>query len=147
MLHRESDLAFDLTIRKYIFQVPKMLKVLRLYGGGGLSLNFATPVLHRAIIEEALGTTLEQAFTLEGLDADLFSNDEMMKKIIKEILSSLMTPHFGLHLDLGVMIKIPVIPLGFYVDGRFLIPFDNMDPNVDLGGFGIVLNSGVSLSF
>ena len=45
------------------------------------------------------------------------------------------------------MIKIPVIPLGFYVDGRFLIPFDNMDPNVDLGGFGIVLNSGVSLSF
>ncbi|MBN1579013.1 MAG: hypothetical protein JW913_20795 [Chitinispirillaceae bacterium] len=140
-------LQFDLTVRKYIVQFPKTLKVLRLYGGGGFSLNFATPVLHRAIIEEALGTTLEKAFTLEGLDADLFSNDELMKEILKEILGSMMTPHFGLHIDLGVMLKIPVMPLGFYVDGKFLIPFDDMDPNVDLGGFGILLNSGICLSF
>ncbi len=140
-------LQFDLTVRKYIFQFPPAVKLLRLYGGAGMSLNFATPVLHRAIIEKALGTTLEDAFTLSALGADLFNNEEMMKKILEEILGSMMTPHFGCHIDLGVMVKIPVIPLGFYVDGKFLIPFDKMDPNVNLGGFGILLNSGISLTF
>ncbi|MBN1309025.1 MAG: hypothetical protein JXA18_13965 [Chitinispirillaceae bacterium] len=138
-------LGFDLTVRKFIFQFPPMVKMLKLYGGGGLSLNFATPVISKSLIEDAINANLESAATLT--DLSLFSNEEVIEAVIKEILGNLMTPHFGLHLDLGVMIKIPVIPLGFYVDGRFLIPFDNMDPNVDLGGFGILLNSGISLSF
>ena len=138
-------LGFDLTVRKYIFQVPKMLKVFRLYGGGGLSLNFATPIISRSLIEEAISEQLDNAASLT--DLSLFSDQKVIESVITKILGSLMTPHFGLHLDLGVMIKIPVVPLGFYVDGRFHIPFDNMDPTVDLGGFGIVLNSGISLSF
>lgn len=140
-------LGFDLTVRKYLFKFPPVVNVLRIYGGGGMSLNFATPVLHRSIIEDALGTTLEDAFSLDQLDADLFSNEEMMKKVLEEILGNMMTPHMGCHLDLGAMIKIPVIPIGIYVDGKFMLPFDKMDENVDLGGMGLVVNTGVSLSF
>jgi hypothetical protein len=59
----------------------------------------------------------------------------------------MMTPHWGCHIDLGVMLKLPVIPLGFYVDGKFMIPFGKMDKNVDIGGLGLLVNSGVSLNF
>lgn len=138
-------LHFDLTIRKYIFQVPPVVKILKLYGGGGLSLSFATPVLSKSLIEDAIGESIEGAGELS--DLALFSDEEMIESIVTEILGRLMTPHMGMHLDLGVMVKIPVIPLGFYVDGKFMIPFGDIDKNVDLGGFGILLNSGVSLSF
>ncbi len=138
-------LGFDLTVRKYVLQFPPVVNVLKLYGGGGMSLNFATPIISKSLIEDAIGDRLERAANLA--DLSLFSNKDVIEAVIKEILGNLMTPHFGMHLDLGVMVKIPVIPLGVYADGRFLIPFDNMDPNVDLGGFGIVLNTGILFAF
>jgi len=142
-----AKLGFDMTIRKYLFKFPPVVNILRIYGGGGMSINFATPVLSRSIIESALGKTLEDAFSLKNMDTELFNNQEVTKKILEEILSKMMTPHTGCHLDVGAMIKLPVVPIGFYVDGRFMIPFDKMDETVDLGGFGIVFNTGVSLSF
>ena len=47
-------LQFDLTVRKYIFQVPPVVHILKLYGGAGLSLNFATPILNKSLIEDAI---------------------------------------------------------------------------------------------
>ena len=135
-------LQFDLTIRKYIFQLPKTLKTLRLYGGAGVSLHFATPVLNKELIQDAIGETIESAGSLT--DLAFFSQDKVIESIVKEILANMMTPHFGMHIDLGIMVKIPVVPLGFYVDGKFLIPFDDMD---GLEGWGMLLNSGISLSF
>jgi len=140
-------LGFDLTVRKYLFKFPPVVNVLSIYGGGGMSLNFATPIINRKIIESALGKTLEDAFSLQNLDANVFSNQDLMKEVLKQILSEMMTPHAGCHIDLGAMVKLPVVPIGFYVDGKFMIPFDKMDENVDLGGYGIVLNTGVSFSF
>lgn len=140
-------LQFDLTIRKNIVKFPPVLDIIRIYGGGGFTLNFATPVLHKSIIEEALGQSLEDAFTLSEMGTNLFMNDKMMKKILEKIMGSLMTPHPGCHLDVGAMIKLPIIPIGVYADGKFLIPFDKMDPNVNLGGLGFLLNTGVSFSF
>jgi hypothetical protein len=140
-------LNFDLTARKYIAQFPKSVKLLKLYGGAGLSVHFATPILNKGLIEDALGDAIEGAKDVAELGTDIFANKEVAKKIIKEITSNLMTPHWGCHLDLGVMVKLPVIPVGIYVDGKLMIPFDNMDKNVDLGGAGFLLNTGISLSF
>jgi len=51
-----------------------------------------------------------------------------------------------MHFDLGASVKVPIIPLGVYVDGKFMIPFGQMDENVDIGGYGLLLNFGLSLS-
>ncbi|MBN1760931.1 MAG: hypothetical protein JW863_21570 [Chitinispirillaceae bacterium] len=146
-------LQFDLTIRKYIAQLPPVVKILKLYGGGGISLSFATPVLSKSLIEDALGESIEGVGNLDDL-TNLFSEQNTLpsgqtpsEAIVKELLGRLMTPHFGMHIDLGVMVKIPVIPLGVYVDGKFMIPFGDMDKYVDIGGLGILLNSGISLTF
>jgi hypothetical protein len=145
-------LNLDLTIRKYLLRFPPKLNWFRLHAGGGASLNFATPVLSKGLIEDALGSRLSSAKDVSALATDLFGTDskaskEVSKKIIKEIMSNMMTPHWGCHIDLGVMVKLPVIPLGFYVDGKFMIPFGKMDEHVDVGGLGMLVNSGVSLNF
>jgi hypothetical protein len=139
-------LQFDLTVRKYLLKLPPVVNILKIYGGGGLSLHFATPILHKTIIEDALGSTLDDSFSLDALNDDLFSNDELMKNILQEIVDRMMTPHMGMHFDLGASVKVPIIPLGAYIDGKFMIPFGQMDENVDIGGFGLLLNFGLSLS-
>jgi hypothetical protein len=145
-------LNFDLTIRKYLLRIPPKLNWFRIHAGGGASLNFATPVLSKGLIEDALGEKLNSAKNVTALATDLFGTDsraskEISKAIIEEIMGNMMTPHWGCHIDLGVMLKLPVIPLGFYVDGKFMIPFGKMDKNVDIGGLGLLVNSGVSLNF
>lgn len=138
-------LHFDLTIRKNIFEAPA--KVFRVYAGAGPSLHFATPMLNKKLIEDAIGEVLEGTKSLNSLSSEAFDNYDISKKIVKKITSSLMIPHWGCHLIAGSMVKFPVIPLGFYIDGKLMIPFGGLDKNTDIGGFGFLLNCGISLSF
>lgn len=138
-------LHFDLTIRKNLFEAPA--KVLKIYAGAGPSLHFATPIMSKELIEEALGEAIEGVKPLSMLSGDVFQNDQLTKKIMKKITSSLMIPHWGCHIVAGTMVKLPVIPIGFYLDGKLMIPFDNVDKHTDLGGFGFLLNTGISFSF
>ena len=140
-------LNFDLTLRKYIVRFPKPLKTLNLYGGGGVSLIFATPVLSSKLVEDALGSKLDVTLANNALGTSLLGNDQIMKAVVEEIAGQFMTPHWGAHIDLGVMIKIPVIPVGIYVDGKFMIPFTDLDKSVDVGGRGLLLNTGICLTF
>ena len=141
-------LQFDLTIRKYLAQLPPIVKILKIYAGGGLSLNFATPVLSKDLVEDALAEVGESLGDIGSLNQlSLFSQDEIVQAVVEQIYKHLMTPHFGMHIDLGVMVKIPIVPVGIYVDGKFLIPFGAMDEYVDIGGLGLLLNSGISFSF
>ncbi len=137
-------LHFDLTIRKNLFEAPA--KILKIYAGAGPSLHFATPVLNKELIEEALGEAIQGVKPLSFLSGDVFENDQLTKKIMKKITRSLMIPHWGCHIVAGTMVKLPVIPIGFYFDGKLMIPFDNVDKNTDLGGLGFLLNTGISLS-
>ncbi len=138
-------LHFDLTIRKNIFEAPA--KILRIYAGAGPSLHFATPVLNKELIEEALGEAIKGEKPLSVLSGNVFENDQLTKKIMKKITRSLMIPHWGCHIIAGTMLKLPVVPIGFYFDGKLMIPFDNVDKHNDLGGLGFLLNTGISLSF
>jgi hypothetical protein len=138
-------LHFDLTIRKNIFEAPA--KILRIYAGAGPSLHFATPVLNKELIEEALGEAIKGEKPLSVLSENVFENDQLTKKIMKKITRSLMIPHWGCHIIAGTMLKLPVVPIGFYFDGKLMIPFDNVDKHNDLGGLGLLLNTGISLSF
>jgi len=41
-----------------------------------------------------------------------------MKGVVNKIIEGLTQPSYGAHIDLGLMVKIPVVPLGVYVDGE-----------------------------
>jgi hypothetical protein len=140
-------LNFDLTVRKYIAQIPWPLKVFNLYGGGGLSLIFATPALTSQLVEDALGNKLNTTLAESALKGSLFGNNEVMKAVAEEITAQLMTPHWGCHIDLGLMIKIPVLPVGFYVDGKFIIPFSDLDKEANITAKGLLLNTGIAFTF
>lgn len=140
-------LNFDLTVRKYIAQFPKPLKILNLYGGGGLSLIFATPALTTKLVEDALGNRLNTTLAESALKGSLFGNNDVMKAVAEEITSQLMTPHWGCHIDLGLMIKIPILPVGLYVDGKYVIPFSDLDKEANITAMGFSLNTGIALTF
>jgi hypothetical protein len=139
-----AKLQFDLTIRKYILQVPPVVKILKIYGGAGVSTFYATPILSAPFIEKAIGNTLSDVTDVTQLGTQVFNNTEIMKKLGEEFMKELFTPHMGAHIDLGAMIKIPVVPFGIFVDCKYLFPFGTMDENVDkLKGAGLLINSGV----
>jgi hypothetical protein len=142
-----AKLQIDATIRKYFLQIPPVVKIVKFYGGAGFTLDFATPVLSAKLIQDALGSTLNKTLSYNEINSQIFSQDEIMKKVMQKILDGLMTPHYGCNLDLGAMVKIPVVPLGFYLDAKYIILFDKLDKYVDVGGNGLLINIGAALVF
>jgi hypothetical protein len=142
-----AKLQLDATVRKYIVRFPKMLKVLNLYGGAGLTVNFATPMLSNHLVQEVINESAQGTKTIPTLATSLLNNSDIMKGVVNKIIEGLTQPSYGAHIDLGVMVKIPIIPIGVYVDGKFMIPFGELDKYVKLGGMGILLNGGVALAF
>jgi hypothetical protein len=142
-----TKLDASISVRKYLFQFPPVVKILKLYAGAGFNINFATPMLSAKLIEDALGARLNTSYDINQFEPNLFGNIDIMADVCKEILAQMFTPHYACHILAGAMVKIPIIPLGVYVDGKFLIPFDKMDKYVDLGGYGFLLNAGIALAF
>lgn len=139
-----AKLQLDATIRKYITRLPKTLKVFNLYGGAGLTVNFATPVLSHQLVQDVIN---ENSSSNTDLSTLVMANNTVMKGVVNKIIEGLTQPSYGAHIDLGFMVKIPVVPLGVYVDGKFMIPFGKLDKYVDIGGLGVLLNGGVALAF
>ena len=73
-------------------------------------------------------------------------NEAILEKILERFLEESKNPTFGMNIIAGTMIKPPVIPLGFFVDSKLMIPFGDIDDKVDLGGVGFVINLGVALA-
>jgi hypothetical protein len=143
-----AKLQFDLTARKTFLKFPPVVNIFKLYGGAGMSLFFATPLLSAGFIEKTLGNTLAAVTDVNNLQNALFGqNNSNMKKIGEQFMKEVMTPHMGMHFDLGVQLKFPVMPFGIYIDGKFLIPFGNLDKNVSsFKSTGLLINSGISFS-
>lgn len=143
-----AKLNIDLTIRKNIVKFPPAVNIIKVYGGAGATLNFATPLLSAGFIDNAIGKTLSAQTDVNNLKNAVFGQDSpAMIALGKEFMKQLFTPHYGAHLDLGAMFKIPLIPIGLYVDGKYMIPFGQLDDNVsDLKYNGILLNAGLAFA-
>jgi hypothetical protein len=138
-----AKLHFDLTVRKFLLKFPPVVKSIKIYGGGGASVFFATPVLSASFIEKTLGNTLSTVRDVSALQSALFGQQsDAMKKLGKQFMMDLMTPHAGMHLDVGAQLKFPVFPVGFYLDGKYLIPFSKLDPALKSSS-GLLFNAGI----
>jgi hypothetical protein len=141
-----AKLHLDATVRKYLLQVPPVINMFKIYGGAGLSVDFATPMLSSQLIQDAIGSALNGTYSIDQFP-QIFNNPNIERKIIDQILNNLMTPHFGCNIALGAMFKIPLVPIGIYIDGKYIILFSKLDKYVDVGGTGLLLNFGAALAF
>ena len=120
--------------------------VLRPYGGLGLNLMFTTPAISAGLVNDAIGERLSGDLDVDAV-VDVMSSSETQRMIVDEIIRRLLTPHFGMDIILGFMLKPPVVPIGLYVDGKFAIPFGKLDDNANVTGLGLKLNAGLCLHF
>ncbi len=131
----------DASVKWKILPLP----LLKVSAGGGLSMHFATPVLSSKLVEEVLADQKLSYDQLANLDQS--TTDAIYKKVVEKIISGFTQPSFGAHLVASARFKLPLIPMGLYMDGKLMIPIGSVDPNTDLNAVGFLINSGVSLSF
>jgi len=140
-----AKLQFDATVRKTILN----LWIVKLSGGAGFSSHFATPLLTPALVRDVLGKSLDDPTTLNALMSGNLGT-KVGKDIVNKIIDEAMgKPVYGVHILLGLKAKLPAIPVGVYVDGKYMIPLTEFDKDAEkksVNGFGLLVNAGISLS-
>jgi hypothetical protein len=99
-----ASLLTDLTIRYPLLKLPPVLNTLKLYVGAGVTHVMATRVIDKKDIKSTFSST-----------TGTFNADEATNAVKDELLQST----FGGHLSVGAQVKIPVIPIALYVDGKW----------------------------
>ncbi len=125
----------DFTIKKTIKKIP----VIKPSFGAGASAHFATPVLSKELVSRALNLGPD----LSTIDPATLSSPENVKKILTEITDGAKKPKVGMHIVAGIQVKPPVIPLGLYVDGKYLIMFEQVEKSVGIKTGGFLVNAGI----
>jgi hypothetical protein len=140
-----AKLQLDATVRKTLLN----LWIIKLSGGAGFSSHFATPLLTSTLVEGVLGKSLNDPATLNALLSGNLGT-KVGKDIVQKILDEAMgKPVYGMHILLGLKAKLPVMPVGLYIDGKYMIPFTDYDKDAggkSINGYGLLLNAGLSLS-
>ncbi len=125
----------DFTVKKTFKKIPLIKPSL----GAGASAHFATPVISESLVKSALGITDDaMAFNVSDLE-----NVDNMKKILDAITDGAKKPKVGMHIVAGIQVKPPVIPLGIYVDGKYMIMFDDIESGVGVSTKGFLVNAGI----
>jgi hypothetical protein len=138
-----SKLQFDLTARKYLVQIPPIIKIIKIYGGAGMTFNFATPMLSNKLIQDVMANAAQGSKDITSLASSLFT-DAIAAQVVDKLKSGFSEKSVGMHIDAGILIKLPFIPLGLYTDAKFMIPFGKLDSEVDdLKGTGFLINLGL----
>jgi hypothetical protein len=137
-----AKLQFDASVRKIVLN----LWLIKFNAGAGMSMNFSTPILNSHLIDDVKAD--KNIKSPEELVAKFMDTKSGMgKAIVQKILDELFTPRFGAHIVAGAHLKLPVMPIGVYVDGKLMIPISKYDENGEINGLGFLLNTGLSLSF
>ncbi len=136
----------DATIRKNLIAKPDKAKYFRLYLGGGPSLHFATPVLSKSMAEDLLKDIVEEAAGNPERLVEIMNDQKNLKPLVKELIKGMSEPKFGMHIVAGLQLKIPVMPIGFYGDCKYMIPFGDYDKGAKLDGYGFLFNTGIAIT-
>jgi hypothetical protein len=99
-----ASLLTDLTVRYPLIEIPPVLHTLKLYVGAGVTHVLATRVIDKKDIQSTFSST-----------TGTFNADAATTAVKDNLLQST----FGGHLSVGAQIKIPVIPIALYVDGKW----------------------------
>jgi hypothetical protein len=117
-----------------------------LFGGGGFSFHFATPLLSQGLVGDVLVEQLGSELDIVSLQ-ERFTRERITRAAVEEVIDQLSRPAFGVHLVGGFMLGPRGFPFKAMGELKFLIPFTQIDPCENLGGFGFVFNTGAVVVF
>lgn len=105
------NLLTDLTIRYPFLQLPPVLHTLKLYVGAGVTHVLATRVIDKKDIKS----------TFESADSAGFfvNNQPNTAGATKMVEDNILQSTFGGHISVGAQVKIPVLPIALFVDGKW----------------------------
>ena len=106
--HLSKDLIYArvsaLASLRYTFlKLPPVVKIINVYAGAGVGVHFITPVFCENLVKD----------NLDSCNVEL-DEEEIVKKQSK----------FGYHLLVGAKIKPPLFPVGFVLEGRYILLTD-----------------------
>lgn len=140
----------DLTVKKNLVAKPEASKRFKLYLGVGPSLHLATPILTPEFINDIVNESLEGAANTISAGEVLFDGEGLQKKILDKLIEEAKNPTFGANIVLGTSLKLPVIPVAFFADMKYMLYFGDLDDNVDIKAPGyrsFLFNLGAAVSF
>lgn len=103
------SLLTDVTIRYPLIQIPPALNTLKIYVGAGATHVLATRVIDKKDIEKSFGSS-------DGIFDP--ANPDASKSVVED---NLLQSTFGGHLSVGAQVKVPILPIAFFVDGKWYI--------------------------
>ena len=126
----------DVAVLYPFFKFPPLIKLIKVYAGGGLSYGVATPIPSPAFAKKALKDG--------GYDASTETDEDAAKIIIAAIQKADFEKSVGWFLQVGAHAKIPIIPIAAYADLKYRVPGINPDL---VDGNGWNLEFGGALAF
>ncbi|MEK7392787.1 MAG: hypothetical protein AAB214_09495 [Fibrobacterota bacterium] len=103
------NLLTDVTIRYPLIEIPPVLHTLKLYVGAGVTHVLASRVIDKKDIQETFNSATDK-FEIAA--------PEKSKTVLED---NLLQSTFGGHVSLGAQLKIPVIPIALFVDGKWYV--------------------------
>lgn len=98
------SLLTDATIRYPLLKFPPVINILKLYVGAGVTHVMATRVIDKKDLQSTFGSG---TYSNNPADANSMVKDNLLQST------------FGGHLSVGAQVKVPVVPIAFYVDGKW----------------------------
>ncbi len=129
----------DVAILYPFLKLPPGISILKLYAGGGLSCGAATQTLSAKFAKKALANapTTEYNPATDGYA-------EATKVLVKAIEDEGMVSGVGAFVQAGAHVKLPVIPIAAYADGKYR--FLGSNPEL-IDGQDLSFELGVALAF
>ena len=110
-----AKVGVDVTGKWYIFSLPPVIRTFKFYVGGGAGFYWITPLVTPDFIKTELAnvnisTDPETMESRMSLDID----DKLEKATV-----------FGTHIVTGVQLKIPILPISFNADYKYVMTEEN----------------------
>lgn len=125
----------DASVRYPFIKLPPLspLKPFKIYVGGGVSWFYASKVVSKSDVKDIFDVAGQEGLTAEQAQTVL---DKKLKDNFYE-------SSFGGHLLLGAQLKIPVLPLAVFADGKW---YFNAAPSSAASNYPFAVSGGLALA-
>ena len=131
----------DAAVLYPFFKFPPLIKVIRIYAGGGLSYGAATPIVSPGFAKAALDKARAAGNYNPDTDSD---NSRAAGIIVDAIQNADFEKGVGGFLQIGARVKPPFIPVAVYADLKYHVLGFNPD---HVEGNGLNFELGAALAF